>query len=77
MNRLEYAAYAAADVFNKTALGMGVLVAGYLLYTGYYLRAFGIIFILVPLYFWLYDRFGGMPTDDSDPTESSSNHGEK
>ena len=56
-------AYRTADVFNKTALGVGVLTAGYLLYTGYYLRGTAIIVIGIPLYFWLYNRYGGMPED--------------
>ena len=60
---MRYAAYLAADVFNKTALGVGVLAGLYLLYTGYYLRGAAFLVIGVPLYFFLYDRFGGMPNE--------------
>lgn len=68
MNWAEYAVFWLLDAFNKTALGFGVLLAFYLLYTGYYLRAAAILFIGVPLYFWLYGRFGGIP--DETPTDS-------
>lgn len=68
MDRWRYAAYVGADVFNKTALGLGVITAFYLLYTENYLRGAALLFIGVPLYFWLYDRFGGLPekTDEAE-----------
>lgn len=61
MTNIEAIAYYAADAFNKTALGVGVLFGFYLLYTGYYLRGAAVFCIGVPAYFWLYRRFGGIP----------------
>lgn len=45
------------EVFNTTALGLGVLLGFYSLYLGDYLRAGIIFFVFVPLYFVLYARF--------------------
>lgn len=53
-----------AYVFNRTALGLGVLAGCWLVYEGvvgghgfdYLWRAAVIFFVLIPLYFWLHAR---------------------
>lgn len=44
-------------MFNKTALGIGVLAGIFALYNGELLTAGFIFFVLVPVYFVLYERF--------------------
>lgn len=43
-------------VFNRTTLGVGVLVALYSFYVGDVLRGFS-LFLLVPVYFYLSYKF--------------------
>lgn len=44
-----------AYIFNRTALGMGVLIAAYSFYVGNYVRGAGLL-ALVPIYFWLHAK---------------------
>lgn len=44
-----------ARVWNRTALGVGVLFGLFAVYRGLWLRAAIVFFVLVPLYFWLHD----------------------
>lgn len=46
-----------AYVFNRTALGVGVLLGGYAILQGWWVRAAVVFLVLVPLYFYLHDRF--------------------
>lgn len=48
-----------ADIFNKTMLGLAILTGLHLLYLGEYRNGAFILFILIPVYFFLYDRYGG------------------
>lgn len=45
-----------AYVFNRTALGAGTLAGFYLLYEGYHVRGL-LLFALIPVYFYLKDRY--------------------
>lgn len=47
----------AAYVFNRTALGVGVLFGAYAALNGWWVRAGIVFFVLVPLYFVLHDYF--------------------
>lgn len=55
--------YYLVDAFNKTALGLTVLTAIYLFVTGWYVLGAVLFIIGVPVYFALYDRFGGIPDE--------------
>lgn len=45
-----------AHVFNRTALGAGVLIGVYWLWQGNLWRAVFVFLVLLPLYFFLHDR---------------------
>lgn len=53
----ERAADLFARAFNRVALGLGVIAAGWMIHEGYVLR--GVLFLVVgvPLYFYLHNRF--------------------
>ncbi len=44
-----------AYIFNRTALGAGVLLSGWHLFHGNWLPGVGLL-LLVPVYFYLHDR---------------------
>lgn len=45
-----------AFVFNRTALGVGVLLIGWAVLQGHWFRAGIMLFVVLPLYFYLHRR---------------------
>ena len=56
-SKLDQLSYVVARVFNRTALGAWTLFALYLGYDGQYLISAAMIFIGIPIYFFLSDYF--------------------